>query len=130
MNWYALDDDLTPRLLSTDVSATEYFEWHRGMPDSADWYIAKTGVGFQIALDNLFDGIRVSTIYFGMDHNWAGGSPILWETMVFDDSGLRPDMDMYQNRYTSHAEAIEGHKRICRLVASEGLESLTNRATE
>lgn len=26
---------------------------------------------------------EVSTVFLGFDHNWRGGPPVLWETMVF-----------------------------------------------
>lgn len=36
---------------------------------------------------------RVSTVFLGLDHNWAAeGPPILWETMVFN-SRLNGQMD-------------------------------------
>jgi hypothetical protein len=56
--------------------------------------------------------IRVSTVFLGMDHSWGSGPPVLWETMVF--GGL---LDGEQIRYTSHADAFEGHQRMCRDVA-------------
>jgi len=28
-------------------------------------------------------GCLISTVFLGLDHNWCGGPPILWETMVF-----------------------------------------------
>jgi hypothetical protein len=51
-------------------------------------------------------GIRVSTVFLGIDHNFSGhGPPVLWETMVFgeEEGGTR------ERRYTSRAEAIAGH---------------------
>lgn len=40
-------------------------------------------------------GFEVSTVFLGIDHNFLGsGSPILWETMVFDGEGARTDFDM------------------------------------
>lgn len=58
------------------------------------------------------DGIRVSTVFLGLDHNFIGdGPPILWETMIF--GGRR---DGYQRRYSSLYAAIEGHKEALRLA--------------
>lgn len=50
---------------------------------------------------------QVSTVFLGLDHAFGEGPPILWETMIF--CGER---DEYQERYTSKADAIAGHKRI------------------
>jgi hypothetical protein len=59
------------------------------------------------------DGLRregevfVSTVFLGMDHNWFGGPPILWESMVFIDGE-----DCEQQRYSSLREAIIGHNTL------------------
>jgi hypothetical protein len=53
----------------------------------------------------------VSTVWLGQDHNWFGGPPVLWETMVFDDSMTVPSLiSRYQRRYTSRTAAVAGHK--------------------
>ena len=51
--------------------------------------------------------ITVSTVFLGLDHNWSGGAPVLWETMVF---GL--DDDEQQWRYTNRDEAIANHEKL------------------
>ncbi len=33
--------------------------------------------------DHLPGGIHVSTVFLGLDHDWEGGQPVLWETMIF-----------------------------------------------
>lgn len=50
------------------------------------------------------DGIRVSTIFLGFDHQYGRGEPVLWETMVFGGK-----FDQEQVRYSSDAEARSGH---------------------
>jgi hypothetical protein len=58
------------------------------------------------------DGVSVSTVFLGMDHNFLpSGTPVLWETMIF--GGEHND---YQERYTSEADAREGHKRAMELA--------------
>lgn len=50
----------------------------------------------------------VSTVFLGLDHNWGGGPPVLWETMIFPT----PEEDgEYQERYSSKEDAIEGHEK-------------------
>jgi hypothetical protein len=60
-----------------------------------------------VAIDELDDGVKVSTVFLGMDFNHLGGPPVLWETMIF---GLGGEFD-YQKRYTSLEDALNGHQR-------------------
>ena len=48
----------------------------------AHWYESERG---QYSLLDTIAGIRVSTVFLGMDHNFGKGEPILWETMIFND---------------------------------------------
>jgi hypothetical protein len=64
----------------------------------------------RIALDKRGD-ITVSTVFLGLDHSFFGGPPVLWETMIF---GGEHDED--QERYTSQADALAGHARMCELA--------------
>lgn len=49
--------------------------------------------------------VQVSTVFLGLDHSFSGGTPILFETMIFGG-----DVDEYQVRYATMEEAVEGHK--------------------
>ena len=60
--------------------------------------------------DNI-EKIRVSTVFLGIDHNWLGSTPILFETMVFGG-----EYDQYQKRYSTWDEALVGHARIFNMV--------------
>jgi len=54
---------------------------------------------------DLSDGVRVSTVFLGIDHHFIScGPPILWETMIFGGSH-----DQYQERYSSSSAAFAGH---------------------
>lgn len=58
------------------------------------------------------DGVTVSTVFLGLDHNFGWeGPPILWETMIFGG-----EHDQYQERYSSADEAEIGHERALALV--------------
>ena len=55
------------------------------------------------------DGVRVSTVFLGLDHRFGGnGPPILFETMIF---GGPHDQD--QDRYSTWEEAEAGHAEMC-----------------
>jgi len=90
--------------------------------DVLTWAEAFERLDRQIALDyfnvadvNAIEGsdrVRVSTVFLGLDHNhFDDGPPLLWETMIFGGQ-----LDGEQSRYTSRAEAVEGHQRMCRRV--------------
>ena len=58
-----------------------------------------------------FGDVRVSTVFLGMDHSFNGGTPILFETMIFGG-----EHDQYQERYCTWDEAEKGHQIACELV--------------
>jgi hypothetical protein len=59
--------------------------------------------------DDDVNGKWVSTVWLGIDHNYFGGTPLLFETMVFEnrESGI----DLYCERHSSWGAAKEGHKK-------------------
>lgn len=68
------------------------------------------------------EGITVSTVFLGTDHNFSGiGPPILFETMVFWPDG---PLDEECERYETWDEAEEGHRvmeaRVNRLLQERG----------
>jgi hypothetical protein len=50
--------------------------------------------------------VTVSTVFLGVDHNFHGGEPLLFETMIFGGP-----LDETQERYATHAAALAGHDR-------------------
>jgi hypothetical protein len=65
-----------------------------------------------------YNGIDVSTVFMGLDHNHGNGRAILFETMVFYDKSIEEQQSLeyynqYQCRYYTYDEAIEGHREIC-----------------
>lgn len=52
----------------------------------------------------------VSTVFLGLDHNFSGGAPITFETMIFKSNDSEIDFhDEYQERYATWEEAEAGH---------------------
>jgi len=68
----------------------------------------------RVAETVLPDGVRVSTVFLGLDHNYGDGEPILFETMIFGGGH-----NHYQERYTSWEKAEEGHKQAVELAKKE-----------
>jgi len=61
--------------------------------------------------DFLPNGYYVSTVFLGLDHNLTGkGKPLLFETMIFDHL-IEGKHDLYQYRYSTWKEAMQGHIR-------------------
>ncbi len=61
------------------------------------------------------DGVSISTVFLGMDHSFGGGTPLLFETMVFGG-----EHDGYTLRYETMEQAIVGHKITTDLVDKRG----------
>lgn len=60
----------------------------------------------RIVQQDTIKGVRVSTVFLGLDHSFAGGPPLLFETMIFGG-----ELDGSQERCSSWDEALEMHGR-------------------
>lgn len=63
-----------------------------------------------VAQDRIGD-VLVSTVFLGLNHNFGGGAPILYETMVFGGP-----LDGEMERYETRAQAEAGHARMVEKV--------------
>lgn len=86
--------------------------------DMMEWAHWASNGSKAVASDCIEGGIRVSTVFLGLDHRYGEipGPPILFETMIF--GGMN---DGYQDRYCTWEEAEEGHKEALKL-AKESIE--------
>lgn len=92
--WYILKDNIP---IKSDI--IEYSKW--STTNLKDKCVKKDRIGHSL----------VSTVFLGLDHSFDGGTPVLWETMIFGGKE-----DMYQDRYTSYEEALVGHQKAINLV--------------
>lgn len=69
----------------------------------------------RVAADEPVPGVWVSTMFLGLDHGF-GGTPLLYETMIFDDDGMGHPLAEEQWRYQTKAEAVAGHAAVVRAV--------------
>jgi hypothetical protein len=106
--YYLLDKDKKPYKVSLEDSLILYKK-----PE------------LKVTAVDLVDGVRVSTVFLGMDHGfrWEAKDspnykPILWETMIF--GGKYND---YQERYTSHEDALKGHQKAINLITNKTTEN-------
>lgn len=64
-----------------------------------------------VGRDILMTGVYVSTVWLGINHNFGGGKPLIFESMVFPSRG---NGEYDQIRYHTEAEALNGHKKLVR----------------
>ena len=65
-----------------------------------------------VALTEITDKIKVSTVFLGLDYSFNDSVPILFETMIF--GGKHND---YQERYATWEQAEAGHKRAVKMCS-------------
>ena len=58
--------------------------------------------------DTTINGFRVSTVFLGLDHQFRGGPPLIFETMVFPGGTC--------DRYSTWEEAEAGHRAMIERV--------------
>lgn len=81
--------------------------------DLMTWARSMEGKKRHVALDSLSGGIRVSTVFLGLDHSFGQGPPLLFETMIFGGPH-----DQYQERYATWDEAAAGHEKAVALATT------------
>ena len=60
--------------------------------------------------------LLVSTVWLGLDHNYDGGKPLIFETMVFPKGEW---LERYCERYSTEAQAKKGHKKAVKQFLAE-----------
>lgn len=78
--------------------------------DLLKWARKFETVDRRVARDKI-GKVSVSTVFLGLDHNFDGGKPLLFETMIFGGKH-----DQYTDRYSTWEEAEKGHKKAVELV--------------
>lgn len=88
-------------------------------PDLLTWARWYETAERSIANDELPDGVRVSTVFLGMDHSFVpDGHPVLFETMIFHGE----HDTSWMMRYETREQAIAGHAKALAWVKGEGPE--------
>lgn len=64
----------------------------------------------RVDITKLWWGGTVSTVWLGLDHNFMGKKPLIFESMLFSKWSFKEDMD----RYSTLHEAVIGHKEMVR----------------
>lgn len=78
--------------------------------------------GQRFELDNrhvavtIIGPYRISTVFLGIDHQFGGGPPLLFETMVFDAETTRSADGFGQWRCSTWEQAEQQHQDVTREV--------------
>jgi hypothetical protein len=86
----------------------------RPAPDPMDWGRWFGNFDNRRVAQTEAEGITVSTVFLGLNHQHGDGPPLLYETMIFAP-GL-PDLDEWCERWTTWDEAEAGHAQAVALV--------------
>lgn len=84
-----------------------------------DWARAFERSNRRVALTKVTGGnppvtYEISTVHLGLDHNWGGGPPLIFESMAFGPDGDDEMMD----RYSTEQQAVDGHRAMVVRVAA------------
>jgi hypothetical protein len=103
-DFYILDENKNP------VKVENIHEWTQRMP--------RTMLPLHVGDDTL-DGVRVSTVFLGVDHRYhSAGPPLVFETMIFGG-----EHDEWQERCSTWSEAEAMHARAIAIVKGEIVET-------
>ena len=111
---YILDDEHNPIKVNNLLGLINWF-WIAAKNDSEGKGKKPT---LRVALTELRDGRRVSTIFSALDYNCGSGKPLLFETKVYKKDS-DPKRQLIE-RYSTWDEAKKGHKRIVKKLRDEG----------
>ena len=64
------------------------------------------------------NGVWVSTVFLALDHNFAGGPPLLFETMAFDGDFE----ELTRLRCSTWRQALEQHRETLKVIKNYGKE--------
>ena len=82
------------------------FEWAKDIEDNSKRLLRQ---------ETLPNGIRLSTVWLGLDHRFGKGPPLIFETMAFQDGD-----EILCERYSTRTEALDGHERLKKTLLERG----------
>lgn len=123
--WYDKQGKLIAGIADFD-NPTEKKRWHRDMKKVESLL---TDVNYKrVAATEVKIGRKkywVSTVWLGLDHSFSWSAdkpnpcPIIFETMIFNNSKDDDSALSYQTRYCTEAEALEGHEKAIEWLKNE-----------
>jgi hypothetical protein len=89
---------------------------HRPVPvDLMEWARRFEDVNSRIVAKIELNGVIVSTVFLGCNHQYGDGPPLLFETMIFGGPH-----DGYTWRYSSWDDAVVGHEMAVKKAKAGG----------
>ena len=73
---------------------------------------------YQVLKQTKVGDLLVSTVWLGLNHAFGGGKPMIFETLVLHEDNHEDD----GTRYSTEAEALEGHKHYVKKTLSRQSE--------
>lgn len=109
-------------------------------PDRYRWSQWMKHADRQVAHTEVCEGIEVSTVFLGLNHQHGEGPPLVFETLPFRHCSPplvlyggttldRESLDAFMERYSTWTEAEEGHARVVAEVRA-WLKAERNRSSE
>jgi hypothetical protein len=96
------------------VEVTDLHAWARWFEQAS----TSEAEGRRVGRDFVGYGVRISTVFLGINHQWGDGPPLWFESMVFaDDSGH--DLAQFMARYSTWEQAEAGHAYLIAVVKGE-----------
>lgn len=100
-------DNMYYILVGEEIKPVSFQEFILNNRDIVATTIEKTDLKTD-EFSNYPNGDMVSSVFFGINHQFREGDPILFETMIFGG-----EFDRFQWRYHTLKEAKEGHLLVC-----------------
>lgn len=70
---------------------------------------------YKVVAKTQFGDVEVSTVWLGLDHNWLGKPPLIFETMTFGGDWEGE----VRLRYPTEEAALAGHDQVCALMRDD-----------
>lgn len=86
-----------------------------------DWIALGEDWDYRMVARDEINGVRISTVWIGLDMSVFEREPLIFESMVFDEDArapsdwgfdFAPSWDNFTRRYSSEEDALAGHAEI------------------
>lgn len=92
---------------------SEFYDKHGKPITMEEWGALTQDLSYKFVGNEYLEGLRVSTVWLGLNHGFLSEDIEIFETMVFPEEEWS---DLYCKRYTTEEEAIAGHAAVVQLV--------------
>lgn len=100
-------------------SRVQYYD-RQGQPmNLLDWGRRFEDMEYKIVKQTTIGEFFISTVWLGLNHSFGDGPPMIFETMIFQHGEeTENELDGFQERYATEAEAAAGHEGAVAAVIS------------